>query len=254
MASTQPPQQPLSHNGMAYFMRGFDLITTKGLKRFVIIPVLANLILFSLAVMWLVDRMTVWMQSIMDWLPGYFQWLEYLLWPLFVVVILLTFGLLFNTLTNWIAAPFNGLLAEKVERHLTGQTIDDAGLFDIVKDTPRTLAREFQKLLYFIPRSLGFFLLALLLPVVGQVIWLAWTAWMMAIQYLDYPFDNHKLPFGHMRQQLKQQRGKSFSFGAIVAVVTMVPLINFIVMPVAICGATALWVDHYREPSLRHKR
>jgi CysZ protein len=27
----------------------------------------------------------------------------------------------------------------------------------------------------------------------------------------------------------------------------MLPLVNLIVMPVAICGATALWVDHYRD-------
>ena len=34
----------------------------------------------------------------------------------------------FGTLANWIAAPFNGVLSEKVERHLTGQAMGDDGL------------------------------------------------------------------------------------------------------------------------------
>jgi len=250
MTAPKPNSGIYSSHGMAYFIRGFDLITTKGLRRFVIIPVLANLLLFVFAFTWLIDRMGIWMQGIMDWLPSYFQWLEYLLWPLFILVILLSFGFLFTTLTNFIAAPFNGMLAEKVERYLTGQSIADGGLLDVVKDIPRTLLRELQKLAYFIPRSLVVFLCALLIPVLGQVVWFVFTAWIMAIQYLDYPFDNHKLPFNHMRQQLGQQRGRSCSFGAMVAIVNMIPFLNFIVMPVAICGATALWVDHYRDKSL----
>jgi CysZ protein len=27
----------------------------------------------------------------------------------------------------------------------------------------------------------------------------------------------------------------------------MIPIVNLIVMPVAICGATALWVEHYKK-------
>ncbi|MDI4751576.1 hypothetical protein MJL81_28700, partial [Salmonella enterica subsp. enterica serovar Anatum] len=40
------------------------------------------------------------------------QWLSYLLWPIAVISVLLVFGYFFSTLANWIAAPFNGLLAE----------------------------------------------------------------------------------------------------------------------------------------------
>jgi len=33
----------------------------------------------------------------------------------------------------------------------------------------------------------------------------------------------------------------------------MIPIVNFIVMPVAICGATALWGDKYREHHLNNE-
>ena len=242
--------QPYSQFGSAYLVRGCSLITTKGLKRFVIVTMLVNLLLFAIAFTWLLGQIETWMVDIMAWLPAYFQWLEYLIWPLLVISILLSFIMLFSTLTNWIAAPFNGLLAEKVERHLTGQSLGDEGLLSIMKDIPRTLFREAQKLAYYIPRAIGFLLIFFLLPGIGQIIWLMFTAWMMAIQYLDYAFDNHKISFQRMRKELAAKKGRAFSFGLLVALCAMIPFVNLLIMPLAICGGTALWVDHYRQDTL----
>lgn len=77
-----------------------------------------------------------------DWL----QWLSYLLWPLAVISVLLVFGYFFSTIANWIAAPFNGLLAEQLEARLTGATPPDTGIFGIMKDVPRIMKREWQNL------------------------------------------------------------------------------------------------------------
>lgn len=240
-----------SDNGLAYLARGLKLIQTKGLKRFVLIPIAINFLLFGAAVYWLTVTTQAWTERFMDWLPSYFQWLEYLIYPLLVIFILAMFYFLFTSVTNLIAAPFNGLLSEKVERYESGKTVSDEGVAGLIKDIPRTLGREFQKMWYFLPRALGFFLLSLLLPVIGQIIWFLWISWMMAIQYLDYPFDNHKLPFTRMRFELRAQKGKSLSFGFGIIVLTMIPLINLIVMPLAVAGATALWVDHYRDKALQ---
>ena len=99
----------------------------------------------------------------------------------------------------------------------------------------------------YLPRAIGFFLLMWILPLIGQVIWFLFIAWMMAIQYIDYPFDNHKIPFSQMKVALKQKQGLSYSFGMTVTLFSMIPIVNFIVMPVAICGATAMWVDKYKN-------
>lgn len=241
-----------SGNGVDYFFQGFSLIKTKGLKRFVFIPLAVNLVLFSVALYFLIGEIQVGIAYIVDLVPDWFGWfkgaISYFLWPLAVISVLLVFALIFGTLANWIAAPFNGLLAEKVERHLTGQDLGNDGVLDIVKDIPRTLGREMAKFVYYIPRAIGFLLLFFLLPVIGQVLWFMFSAWMMAIQYCDYPFDNHKVPFKTMRRSLGNSRSNSFTFGIMVSVFSMIPVINFLVMPVAICGATAMWVD-----DLRHK-
>ena len=146
-----------------------------------------------------------------------------------------------------LAAPFNGLLSEKVEALLAGESDTGGSTIAIIKDIPRTLSRELTKLGYYLPRAIGFFILYWLLPVAGQILWFLFLAWMMAVQYKDYPFDNHKISFNDMRHALKQKQKLSYSFGITTAIFSMIPLLNLVVMPVAICGATALWVDHYRQ-------
>ncbi|GAB2701413.1 sulfate transporter CysZ [Aliiglaciecola aliphaticivorans] len=247
-----------SNSGAGYFLQGFSLIKTKGLKRFVFVPLAVNLILFSVALYFLVGQIETSILYIVniipdwEWLSWLKQGLAYILWPLAVITVLLVFALLFGTLANWIAAPFNGLLAEKVELHLTGKGLGDSGLLDAFKDIPRTLGREMAKLGYYIPRAIGFLILFFLLPVAGQVLWFLFSAWMMAIQYCDYPFDNHKVDFKTMRRTLNESRTHCFSFGILVSVFSMIPIINFLVMPVAICGATSMWVNQLRDKVPQH--
>lgn len=243
------PEQPINsatpHSGASYFFKGFNLIRQKGIRRFVFIPLLINILLFSIAFYSIYLELSNYIESMMAWLPSWLNWLSVVLWPLAVITILVVFSFIFSTVANWIAAPFNGLLSEKMEAILHGQAVPKGEIFDIVKDTPRTLSREWQKLCYYIPRAIGFFILLWILPVIGQILWFLFIAWMMAIQYKDYPFDNHKISFTQMKNLLKENQGVSYSFGITVAVFSMIPIVNLIVMPVAICGATALWVDYY---------
>ncbi len=238
---------PIDHSGASYFFKGFSLIKQKGIRRFVFIPLVINALLFSIAFYFVYQELSTYMESIMSWLPSWLDWLSVILWPLAVLTILVIFSFIFSTVANWLAAPFNGLLSEKMEAILSGNEAPKGSMVDIVKDIPRTLSREWQKLAYYLPRAIGFFIIMWLLPVVGQVIWFLFIAWMMAIQYKDYPFDNHKIPFATMKQMLKQNQGISYSFGITVALFSMIPIINLVVMPVAICGATAIWVDHYKD-------
>lgn len=239
-----------NRSGASYFSQGFELIRTKGLKRFVIVPLFINLVLFSTAFYFLIDYIQMSVAYILDFIPEWMSYIKdglaYVLWPIAIITVLLIFALIFGTLANWIAAPFNGFLSDKVERHLTGEEMGDEGLLDAIKDTPRTLGREFSKLGYFIPRAIGFLLLFFFLPIFGQIIWFLFTAWMMSVQYVDYPFDNHKADFRFTRDTLRQDKSRAFSFGIMVNIFSFIPIVNFVVMPVAICGATAMYVEHFR--------
>ncbi len=227
---------------MHYFFRGLTLIRTKGLKRFVIVPLMINLLLFSMAFYLMLRQVRTWIDAIQQTLPQWLHWLEYLLIPLGIISIILGLAFSFTMVANWIAAPFNGLLSEKTEAHLTGKVVD-TGSF--IKDIPRLMGREWQKICYAVPRLIIFLILFFVLPVGGQILWFLFTSWLLAIQYCDYPFDNHRIPFRQMRQQLRQEWPESFAFGITVAVACMIPFFNLLVMPVAVCGATAMWVDKF---------
>ena len=235
-----------SLSGVHYFLQGFDLIRQPKLRPFVLIPLLVNLMLFSVSFYFLFQQIDVWLvqlEASLDWL----SWLVYIIKPLAFILILLVFGFFFGAIANIIAAPFNGLLAEQTELLLSNKPMPASSIKDILLDIPRVLTRELKKIKYYIPRAIGLLLL-FFVPVVGQtvapVLWFIFTAWMLAIQYADYTFDNNKVGFDEMRSELSSNRMQSLSFGSMVALCQSIPVVNFMIMPVAVCGATAMWVSN----------
>ena len=75
------------------------------------------------------------------------------------------------------------------------------------------------------------------------MIWFLFTAWMMAIEYGDYPMGNHDIIFKQQREKFADNRQLAFGFGTGVMLLTMIPVVNFLAMPVAVAGATRLYVE-----------
>lgn len=232
---------------MGYFFQGLKLLSQKGLKRFVLIPLLINLLLFSLAFYWLWQLLRQVILAIQSWLPAWLHWLEYLLIPLGLFSLIISVAYSFTLVANIIAAPFNGLLSEKAEALLKGQPQVQTSLKQFLHACPRLLAREWQKLCYLLPRAVVLFVLCWFIPVIGPFLWFACSAWFYSLQYMDYPFDNNTVSFSRLRAELRQAPVLSLSFGSTVALCSMVPLLNLLVMPAAVCGATALWCDRFAD-------
>ncbi|UJF19800.1 sulfate transporter CysZ [Vibrio sp. SS-MA-C1-2] len=237
-------------SGAGYLLQGFKLALQPGVRRFILIPLLINFLLFGAAFGFLLTQLGGWIDYWLSYLPTWMEWLSYLLWPLITISILVTFSYFFSMVANWVAAPFNGLLSEYLESRLTGEQAPDTSMGALIKDIPRVFRREWQKLWYYLPKALGLLIL-LWIPGIGQtigpVLWFLFSAWMMSIQYSDYPFDNHKVPFHNMRKALREQKGTSISFGSLTMLFAMIPFVNLIIMPIAVCGATAMWVDKFRH-------
>jgi len=239
--------------GFGYIFNGLTLISQPGLRRFVIIPLSINIILFGGATWALLAKFDEWMTRLMPDFPSWLSWLEtaisWVLWPLFSIMILLVIFYTFTFIANLIAAPFNSLLAEKVEKKLLGQPIDDGSnlpTFEIIK---RSIGSEVSKLFYFLKWWIILFIL-LFIPVLNFVapfIWVLFGAWMLSLEYLDYPMANHNKFFKDINKQALAKRSLSLGFGGGVMLFTSIPIINLIAMPAGVAGATALWVkqgDH----------
>ncbi|MCB5189436.1 sulfate transporter CysZ [Methylobacillus arboreus] len=245
----QTTLRPPALSGPQYLLQGIKLVLSPGLRLFVLLPLLANLILFVAMVYYTVQQFDYWLTRLLATLPGWLEFLSYLLWPLFVVLLVLIIFFTFTLFANVIAAPFNGLLAEKAEIMIRGQ--DDFPAFslqELLAIVPRTLGRELRKLMYFLPRAAGLLVLSLVpgLNLIAPPLWLLFGVWMMCVQYLDYPADNHKLGWQDMLNWLRQKRWQSLGFGTSVYFALWIPGLNVLMMPAAIAGATLFWV-HERD-------
>ncbi|MGB1238498.1 MAG: sulfate transporter CysZ [Pseudomonadales bacterium] len=236
-------------NGSRYVVRGFGLLSEKSIRPFIIIPLIVNILLFSAALFVLFNHLPNWITSWMSYLPQWLSFLEFLLYPLFAVTALLGVYYSFNVVANLIAAPFNGILSEKVEQLVAGRQLEEESWSQILAIVPRTIGRELAKLAYYLPR-LALLIILSFVPVVNlaaPLLWFLFGAWMMAIQYCDYPMDNNKVSFREMRRILKRQRFSAIGFGALVQLGMMIPLLNLLMMPTAVIGATLYWIDEFAD-------
>jgi len=218
---------------------GFGLLFKPGVKRFVIIPFVINLGLFSLATKLLTDQLNVWVEKL---LPGWLSWLEWLIWPLFAIAMFLIVFYTFTVIANLIAAPFNSLLSARIEAMLTGRKPEDINSDGFIKLMARTLKSEIQKILYavkwFIP-----LLIITVIPVINVAapfLWILFAAWFFALEYNDYPLANRGHFFEEVKLYNRKNRMRALGLGSAVFIMTSIPVVNFFAMPVAIAGATKL--------------
>jgi CysZ protein len=245
----------MPHNfilGFSYIFSGISLISKKGIRRFVLMPLLINSIAFFIAIKVITQQFSILMEHFLggiSWLPDWLEaGLEWLLYPLFAILIIIIVYYSFTMIANLIAAPFNAILAQKVEAKLLGKEIEvqDIPILQVIK---RTLSSEVRKMAY----MLKWFVMLLILtfiPVVNGVApfaWMVYGAWMLALEYADYPMGNHELYFKEELSRLKKNKFKSLGFGSAIMLMTTIPIVNFFAMPVGVAAGTVYWVKRLKQ-------
>lgn len=232
-----------SVSGASYVFRGFGMLFQPGIRRFVLWPIAINVVLFvafTYFIFSLFGGITAYFQGL---LPSWLSFLAYIATVAVSLLVLVLYGLGFNILTQIIAAPFYGMLSEKVEFLKTGQKPPEEPMVGMVT---RTFARELTKLFYFLSRGLLLLLLAFI-PLVNIVVGYAWGSWCMSIAYLDYSADNNKVNFNEVRRTLANKKGVCLSFGGTVLCLSIIPIVNIFVVPAAVIGGTLLWIEKIRD-------
>ncbi len=235
----------LTLSGPQYLGAGLKLVLSPGLRLFVLLPLAINTLLFIGLIALAMQQFGSWIDTFMPSLPHQLSFLEYLLWPLIVLLALVIMFFTFTLVANIIAAPFNGFLAEKVEVVVRGQ--DDFPPFswaELVAMVPRTIGRELRKLAYLLPRAIPLLILTFIpgLNLIATPLWILFGVWMIAVQYIDYPADNNKLGWNEMLAWLREKRWQSLGFGGATYLALLVPGLNILMMPAAVAGATVFWV------------
>lgn len=232
--------------GVGFAFNGFSLITQKGIRPFVVIPLLINIVVFSLGIWLAKSQFDSLMAQMLAWLPSWLAWLEFILWPLFAVVILVAVYYSFTIIANLLAAPFNSLLAERIENKLNGETVPEfKGYKALAGTVVKSLGSETKKIIYML-KWMPLLLIISIIPVVNFIAPFAWGlygAWMLSLQYSDYAMANHELFFKDEISLLRKNRAVALGFGGVLTIMMMIPVVNFFVMPVGVAGGTKFWVN-----------
>jgi len=235
--------------GAMYLLTGFKLIVKPGIRGYVIMPLAINIILFGVLIWFGSQQFGAFLDWLMPELPQWLQWLSWILWLVFAIGGMLILFFTFSLLANIVSAPFNGLLAEAVELYLTGRKTQAASKTNFLLTIIPSIVDELRKTAYFLLWAIPFLILFLIpaANIAAPFLWFVFSAWMLMLEYTDYPMGNHDIGFAQQRKTVGQKRFLNLGFGSAVSVATMTPVLNFMVMPAAVAGATALWVEQLHE-------
>tara|TARA_R110001606_G_scaffold111327_2_gene237786 strand:+ start:23195 stop:24004 length:810 start_codon:yes stop_codon:yes gene_type:complete len=237
-----------------YLAQGLTLAKSRGMRAYVVIPMIFNVLVFG-ALYWLsghwigewIAGLTAGWQFEGSWsfLNGGIHFLVNAAVILIWILLLGLFASVFTLGVQLLAAPFMGFLAEKVDVQATGRRMPEESILAM---TARTFKRELRKTWYWLWRAVLILLVVLVIyfiPVVNvlaSAIWFFWSGWLMGMQYIDYAADNRQTPFPVMLERLKTRRWLVLTFGSVVLGLTMLPLVNLFIMPVAVIAGTLIWV------------
>ncbi len=217
---------------VGYFFKGLKLLASAQLRSFIIIPVLINVVLYSAALMlgyyYVADLIN-------QFIPGWLHWLSWILWPLFFISFFIAGFFTFTVLANLLAAPFYGHLSAKTLAIITGQVSASAE-----PPLAKVMFAELKRAGYLASRALPLLILSIIpgINIIAPFLWALFGAWGMALEYMAYPLENAGVLFSEQRQLIKGIRLGALSFGGVAAMGLAIPVLNIIVAPAAVIGAT----------------
>jgi CysZ protein len=230
--------------GAGYLLSGFALLRAPALRRYVLWPIGIGAALWLLAAAVLLERAGTLVRSIAARLPDWLDPLALLVWPLLVIALGLAFAYGFALVVALLAAPFYSALARHAET-LLDPAAPSPPEVPLVRDALRTVGGELRKLGYFVVVGTPL-LISLWIPGLNLLtgpLWLVWGAWLIALEYLDFPAGNHGHDFRAVRALARRTPLRALGFGTATLLALSVPLLNLVAMPAAVAGAAAWWTD-----------
>ena len=246
-------------DAVGYFLNAWKMAREPGLRRWVLLPLAFNISLFGL-LYWLIGGwLAAWIGALgagveltggWAFLNGVIDAGIWLLQALAWLSLLMLFASTFTIAVQLVAAPFMGLLAEQIDRRVSDSPLAEESIPAMIR---RTFRRELRKTWDWLWRTLlvGLGVLVLMLVpglnVLAPLIWFLWSGWLLGLQYVDYGADTRQVPFLSMKAAARRSWWLVLTFGSLTLLLTMVPLVNLTIMPVAVIAGVMIW-----QRQLRH--
>jgi len=213
-------------------LEGFKLLGHKDLRKFIIVPIFINLVLYS-ALLYFVYTFVD--DLISQFIPDWLLWLSWLIYPLTFISFFIAGFFTFTLIANLIAAPFYGDLSAKTHKLIN----NEAG--EIVEQKVlAVIGSELKRVLYLVSRAIPVLIISIIpgINIIAPFLWGLFGAWALSLEYFAYPLENEGALFKEQRTILKEVRLGTLSFGGLVLLGLTLPLLNILVPPMAVISAT----------------
>jgi uncharacterized protein involved in cysteine biosynthesis len=181
--------------------------------------------------------------------PG--GWIGSILGPilsaLYIVTALVGAYFLFLPIASLISAPFNELLAERVEEIAHGVQGPPFSLARLLKELGQALVHETRKFVRWLVLAGGVLACTLLLPGIGAIIGLV-GGWFIAARFaaydaLDATLSRRGWSYERKVSFLRQRRALTLGLGGTVAALMLIPVLNALALPFGAAGGALLVHD-----------
>jgi CysZ protein len=229
--------------GAAILAQAIQVIKRPEVRLYAILPLVMNVVLFGGLIWYGYAQLASTIDWLMSFIPDFLDFIRWIIWSIVTGLTTIVVFFTFTPIANVIAAPFNTLLAERIEAVLTGKPLESNSNFTEIAMS--SIRSQLGKLIHILLWSLGLLLFSFI-PVINLIapfLWVILGSWLLSLEYFDYPMGNHDLNFANQKERLGKRRSLALGFGGGVMILTTIPFINFVVMPLAVAGATIIWVE-----------
>lgn len=228
--------------GLSTYVDAHHLIVKHNLWRYLLMPGIINVILFSLFIWGVFSFADYTSAAVLDWvglsepIEGFFKYLKQILFFvigfIIKIVLLIMYLSVYKYITLILLSPILAMLSERTERILTGKEFN-INAVQFVKDIARGIKIALRNLfIEILCMFIGYLLM--FVPIVNLFIPFVLffiSSYFMGFSMIDYNNERHKLSIPQSLTFVRSNKGMATGNGFIFNLMFMVPFIGWLVAP-----------------------
>jgi CysZ protein len=234
--------------GVLYPFRALGTLRRhRSLWKYVLVPLLINLVVGIVLYTWLLLTGFQWIDATLAGMPRWVEVIEVILQALLVVALLIISGFVTLQFGVILGAPWYGQLAEKLEQIYSGRNLEQPLTpLNIARDVGHALGFEVKKLLLLLVIGLPLLLLNFV-PPVGSVIstvgGITLGATIVCLDCLDPSLSRRRLRFRKKLGIIRRNLPASGSFALVCFGLVSIPLLNLLTIPLCITAGALFFCE-----------
>lgn len=232
--------------GLSYPILALSLLRSRAVRRFVLLPVLINALLFAALLVGGIIAYPHLFDAFVTSAEGFWaDLLQWLIFPFVLSALLVIFFFTFVLVGTVVAGPFLEPISRRVETEVLGAPAADEDR-GIVRETIYSVTQAGGMLLLGLASLLIILPLTICFPFAAPFAFLL-ASWVAAVEYLDSSLARKRYPLRGKLGFVLRNKAITLGFGVSIQALLLVPGLNLLVLPLGAVAGTILYLDTGRK-------